>query len=136
MKDEMLSAELISVFNQKVLDVYSRQDQIVQIIDPMVLAWYRERDDRPLFVDKAICAARISGCKYFTHVMGLLARNPNLPNKDKWRPYLVTDINFNWLEYLSKPPTSEDAFLAFHLFFSKFPKPGWERYDAFERIRA
>jgi hypothetical protein len=133
MKSEMMSSELISSFKRMGSDYCSRYDgQLVELIDPIVLAWYRERDGRSCLVDKAVCVSQIGGSSSFTHVAGLFARNPKTPGKDAWRPYQVTDINFSWLELFNKAPTLEDAFTTYHLFFSKLPNPGWERYDAFE----
>lgn len=131
MKDEVAPAEIISVFNKMVLSFISKQEQSVDVNNSIVLAWYRERDDRPWLTDKAICVAQITGGERFTHAMGLMARNPNTPKRDEWRPYLVTDINFSWLELSTKPPTLKDAFLRYPLFFTKAPQLGRERYDSF-----
>ena len=132
MSDEMLLTELLSEFSKKVIQYYYRKDQIIEIVEPKVLAWYRERDDRPWLVDKAVCVAQTIGCNRYTHAMGLFAKNPNQPNKDKWRPYLVTAANFTWLELLSRPPSLEDAFLTYRLFFTRTSRPGWERYESSE----
>lgn len=127
---DLNNVELISTFRQRVVSYFSLHDQIVELVNPVILAWYRERDDRSLFVDKAVCAAQLTRNNNYTHAMGLFARNPNLNGSKEWRPYLVLDGNFTWLELLTKPPTLEQPYVTYRQSFTKLPQTGWYRYDS------
>lgn len=128
MNDELKLDELISIFCDRLIESYSRQGQVVDVVETKVIAWYRERDARLWFADKAVCVAQTTGHECYTYAMGLFAKNPNLPNYMKWHPYRVTSINFTWLKLFNRPPSLDDAFVNYRMLFSESPKPGWERY--------
>ena len=105
----------------------------VKIIDLKVLAWYRLRDSRAVYVDNALCWAKTStstGSRWFLVHM---ARNPvvNSTTADPvWRLYFVTDTSSSsWFLDLDRPPTNEDIYNRMK-FFNFSIDADWTLYDS------
>jgi hypothetical protein len=91
---------------------YTSQNMI-QVVDFKVLAWYRQRDDRPYHWDSALCWARVATEQGAQWVLVHMARNPLFrvhPVCRTWGIAAVTDVPNRWFLYFEKPPRNPDIY--------------------------
>ena len=104
----------------------------IKVTDFKVLAWYRERDDRPVYVDYALCWAEISTKSGTRWVLLQMARNPMLnehPVDRTWNLAIVLDAPNRWFLYFEKPPKNDDVYGRMSWFRFKAERD-WVYYDS------
>lgn len=112
----------------------------VRVEDLKILAWYRDVDDRPNYVDSALCWARISTGSADKWVVVHMGRNPidnDLGIRRRgswyhlWEIYRVYgDEPRDQIRYFDQPPTAAEMYSQFRHF--KFESgTGWRRYASF-----
>ena len=103
-----------------------------------MLAWYREKDDRPLYLDSALCWARVTTEVGLKWVLVDMVRNPIATFASQnmnWHVRRVYDICNSWLVYFDHPPDNCDVYSRMSLFRFESDHDRWIRYD-FISIRA
>ena len=101
------------------------------VIESRILAWYRVKDDRPLYLDNAICWARLDSSTGKKWALVHMARNPhpdNSPYEKSWKIYTVEDVPEQSLFYYNKPPGNK-AIASLRLFHFR-QESRWELYDS------
>jgi hypothetical protein len=98
-----------------------------------VLAWYREKDERPWFVDCALVWAKLNTNVGTKWALLELARNP-IQSFDiirrEWQIDFIFDGADDGIEIFDHPPTTKDLQKSV-LNFKFKPESGWTRYDSF-----
>ena len=132
MSHDMNFEDLLKSFALEISEEYSFQDTGIEIDNPRILNWYRERDGRPWHVDYALCFAEVRYSKKHEYALGLMARNPMAKNSE-WHAARIIDggIDDYWLRLLQKAPTVEESYLQIRR-FTKQSRKGWERYASME----
>jgi len=85
----------------------------IKAVDLRILAWYRMHDNRPLYVDNALCWAEVTTEDGPKWVLVHMARNPmnNVREHERqWHSYLVFDVPNRWFLYFDKPPRNRDIY--------------------------
>lgn len=107
----------------------------VKVLNLEILAWYRIRDSRPLYVDNALCWAKVASEQGTRWVLVHMARNPeNIDSKwrnadPSWHSYYVYDAPNAWFLYFDRPPNNDDIYKKMTFFEFKIDK-NWELYDS------
>jgi hypothetical protein len=105
-----------------------------KIDDLRVLAWYREKDDRPFYLDHALCWARVTTEVGLKWALVHMVRNPSVAitgQSTNWRLRRVYDLCNRWLVYFDHPPNNSDVYSHMSLFRFKSAHDGWVRYDSY-----
>lgn len=103
----------------------------VKIIDLKLLAWYRIRDSRPVYVDEALCWAKTAtdeGPRWFLLHMN---RNPDAKSKTSnpvWHLSFAYDSSNSWFLDFDRPPTNDDIYKRMHDFEFSIGAD-WTLYD-------
>jgi hypothetical protein len=94
-----------------------------------VLAWYREKDDRPLYLDCALVWAEVNTSIGKKWAIVQMARNPMKKehlNNQHWHSYMVFDGD-DGFSFFDAPPRNRDLQKVVYNFKFK-PTKGWVRY--------
>ena len=98
-----------------------------------MLAWYRARDDRPWFVDNALCWARLATGQGPKWALLHLAKNPmsGMPSADtEWHEYLVFDAPSDSFFWFDRPPKNRDIDRFSYFHFHLEGDANWAIYDS------
>jgi hypothetical protein len=106
-----------------------------RVEDLQVLAWYRMRDDRPWYVDNALCWGKLTTNEGPRWVLVHMVRNPREAGSwSEWTSHTVFDAPNDAFFYFDKPPVNK--YVAELSYFHFEPEEGWDVYDSFIDIRA
>lgn len=122
---------LLQQFHIEIAGQYCFKDENLNITNPQVLSWYRERDNRPLYVDYSLCSASIVFSGEPKYLLGIMARNPNLDRNNVWHASRLIDGGGSWFNLFSSPLTKERALFSLKRFTNE-PRHSWIRYDSFD----
>jgi hypothetical protein len=105
-----------------------------KVDDLRVLAWYREKDDRPLYLDNALCWAKVTTEVGLKWVLVVMVRHPIVTiagQSTDWHVHRVYDICNSWLVYFDHPPDNCDVYSRMSLFRFQADRDGLKRYDSY-----
>jgi hypothetical protein len=111
----------------------STQYKNIKVDKFKILAWYRDKDDRPVYLDCALCWAKLSTETGPKWIVVHMARNPTKDepqSQQKWRSYYVFDAKNSWFIFYDSPPKNIDIYKSFK-FFKFTPDNDWIRYDSY-----
>lgn len=105
----------------------------IKVTDFRILAWYRMKDERPWYVDNALCWAKVASAAGPRWALVHMARNPMRATNERertWHSCFVTDVPNGWLLYFDKPPANKELY--WHMAWFKFKGEGdwWTVFDA------
>ena len=110
----------------------SHEFKNIKISDFKILAWYRDKDDRPIFIDEALCWAKVttnSGPKW---VIAQMWRNPRtLPSarSNTWVSNRGVHNSEPQIIFFDSPPSNAMVYRACNSFHF-VPNSGYTRYDS------
>ncbi len=103
----------------------------IKVTDFRILAWSRIKDERPWYVDNALCWAKAETDGGKKWIIVHMVKNPmkSEPLKEqRWHSYFVDDAANTWFLYFDDPPQNVDIYDKLRSF--KFTiSDDWELYD-------
>lgn len=126
--EEMCFSELGQKLSQILSDFGYLEEEVDEFL---ILAWYRDVDDRPIYVDCALCWARLTTIDKSEWMLVHMAKNPN-ELRCEWGPYLVCDDTgpYGWFGMYDSPPNNNDVD-AYFGYFEFVPVRDFRRYASF-----
>jgi hypothetical protein len=111
---------------------YDTKPGKIKVVDFKILAWYRMRDNRPWYVDNALCWAKTTTRSGDRWALVHMARNPTRtgqPVIQAWHSYTVTDVQNGWFIYFNHPPKNDEVYGSMRWFLFAVPRD-WTMYDS------